>query len=60
MYYVNDGVYGSFNCVLFDHYSPVPEPLEVSLHSIFFLFGFVNNQLYMFLKPPLYVVVVTF
>jgi ornithine decarboxylase len=24
MYYVNDGVYGSFNCVLYDHY--VPEP----------------------------------
>ncbi|KAI6186629.1 hypothetical protein M3Y98_00153500 [Aphelenchoides besseyi] len=21
-YYVNDGVYGSFNCILFDHYSP--------------------------------------
>lgn len=25
MYYINDGVYGSFNCVLYDHY--VPEPL---------------------------------
>jgi ornithine decarboxylase len=24
MYYINDGVYGSFNCVLYDHY--VPEP----------------------------------
>uniref|UniRef100_A0AC34QWU4 Ornithine decarboxylase n=1 Tax=Panagrolaimus sp. JU765 TaxID=591449 RepID=A0AC34QWU4_9BILA len=27
MYYMNDGVYGSFNCKLFDHYSPVGEPL---------------------------------
>jgi len=25
MYYINDGVYGSFNCVLYDHY--VPEPV---------------------------------
>ena len=24
MYYVNDGVYGSFNCVLYDHYIPEP------------------------------------
>ena len=24
---MNDGVYGSFNCKLFDHYSPVGEPL---------------------------------
>jgi hypothetical protein len=24
MYYINDGVYGSFNCVLYDHH--VPEP----------------------------------
>jgi ornithine decarboxylase len=24
MYYINDGVYGSFNCILYDHY--VPEP----------------------------------
>lgn len=24
MYYVNDGVYGSFNCVLYDHYIPQP------------------------------------
>ncbi|XP_065061749.1 ornithine decarboxylase-like isoform X2 [Rhopilema esculentum] len=30
MYYVNDGVYGSFNCINFDHNSPVPEPLEPS------------------------------
>ncbi|PIO71621.1 Pyridoxal-dependent decarboxylase, sheet domain protein [Teladorsagia circumcincta] len=27
MYYVNDGVYGSFNCILFDHVDPVGAPL---------------------------------
>lgn len=27
MYYVNDGVYGSFNCILFDHYQPHSRPL---------------------------------
>uniref|UniRef100_A0AC34F7L3 Ornithine decarboxylase n=1 Tax=Panagrolaimus sp. ES5 TaxID=591445 RepID=A0AC34F7L3_9BILA len=27
MYYMNDGVYGSFNCKLFDHYSPIGKPL---------------------------------
>nr|P49725.1 RecName: Full=Ornithine decarboxylase; Short=ODC [Panagrellus redivivus]CAA57683.1 ornithine decarboxylase [Panagrellus redivivus]CAA65024.1 ornithine decarboxylase [Panagrellus redivivus] len=27
MYYMNDGVYGSFNCKLFDHYQPRGMPL---------------------------------
>lgn len=27
MYYINDGVYGSFNCILFDHAHPVGSPL---------------------------------
>ena len=27
MYYVNDGVYGSFNCLLFDHAEVQPMPL---------------------------------
>jgi len=27
MYYMNDGVYGSFNCILFDHYQPRGIPL---------------------------------
>uniref|UniRef100_A0A8R1DS30 ornithine decarboxylase n=1 Tax=Caenorhabditis japonica TaxID=281687 RepID=A0A8R1DS30_CAEJA len=27
MYYINDGVYGSFNCILFDHAHPVGFPL---------------------------------
>jgi ornithine decarboxylase len=26
--YQNDGVYGSFNCMFFDHYMPVPIPLR--------------------------------
>lgn len=26
MYYINDGVYGSFNCIMFDHYNPLPIP----------------------------------
>lgn len=26
LYYVNDGVYGSFNCIMFDHQAPVPIP----------------------------------
>ena len=27
MYYVNDGVYGSFNCILYDHADPKPKVL---------------------------------
>jgi ornithine decarboxylase len=27
LYYVNDGVYGSFNCIFFDHAAPTPLPL---------------------------------
>ncbi|KAK6754474.1 hypothetical protein RB195_013463 [Necator americanus] len=27
MYYINDGVYGSFNCILFDHVQPEGVPL---------------------------------
>ncbi|KAJ1810447.1 Ornithine decarboxylase [Coemansia sp. RSA 2598] len=27
MYYVNDGVYGSFNCIMFDHQHPMPRVL---------------------------------
>lgn len=29
MYYVNDGVYGSFNCLMFDHATVHPEVLSV-------------------------------
>ena len=28
MYYVNDGVYGSFNCLVFDHATVHPEVLD--------------------------------
>ena len=27
MYYVNDGMYGAFNCITFDHQTPKPTPL---------------------------------
>ena len=30
MYYVNDGVYGSFNCLLYDHAVVEPTLIEVS------------------------------
>ncbi|GBE90055.1 Ornithine decarboxylase [Sparassis crispa] len=33
MYYINDGVYGSFNCILFDH--QVPQPYVLSLNGSF-------------------------
>lgn len=28
MYYINDGVYGSFNCILYDHQVVEPQPLN--------------------------------
>lgn len=28
MYFINDGVYGSFNCILYDHQHVVPQPLK--------------------------------
>jgi len=30
MYYINDGVYGAFNCILFDHQSPQPYVLSLN------------------------------
>ncbi|VDN53751.1 unnamed protein product [Dracunculus medinensis] len=30
MYYINDGVYGSFNCIFFDHCTPRGFPLELN------------------------------
>jgi len=33
LYYVNDGVYQSFNCILFDHYTPTPLVLSSSRNS---------------------------
>ena len=31
MYYLNDGVYGSFNCILFDHAVVEPDLYDVSI-----------------------------
>jgi ornithine decarboxylase len=28
MYYLNDGLYGSLNCIMYDHASPMPKPLK--------------------------------
>ena len=28
LYYINDGVYGSFNCIMFDHASPEPLTMD--------------------------------
>jgi ornithine decarboxylase len=36
MYYLNDGVYGSFNCILFDHYQPRGHPLFVSIFYVLY------------------------
>lgn len=33
MYYVNDGVYGSFNCILYDHVTVEASLLDVRDHS---------------------------
>lgn len=30
MYYINDGVYGSFNCIFYDHAVVSPQPFVVS------------------------------
>merc|ERR1711998_123475 len=29
LYYIGDGIYGSFNCMLYDHYTP-PQPVPVT------------------------------
>lgn len=34
MYFLNDGVYGSFNCILYDHQEVTAIPLKVNKHSI--------------------------
>ncbi|KAF9219429.1 hypothetical protein BS17DRAFT_811154 [Gyrodon lividus] len=37
MYYINDGVYGAFNCILFDH--QVVEPYVLSINESFHVSG---------------------
>jgi len=42
LYYANDGVYQSFNCILFDHYTPTPlilNPTEVTEKHRTTIFG---------------------
>ncbi|XP_045505062.1 ornithine decarboxylase 1-like isoform X2 [Colias croceus] len=34
MYFINDGVYGSFNCLLYDHQQVTAEPLEESSEPV--------------------------
>lgn len=34
MYYVSDGVYGSFNCLLYDHATVEPEVVEVGIINL--------------------------
>jgi len=36
MYYINDGVYGSFNSLLYDHSKVTPIPLNVSYLQVTF------------------------
>lgn len=33
LYYINDGVYGSFNCIMYDYYNPVPVPVSELIES---------------------------
>lgn len=35
MYFINDGVYGSFNCILYDHKVVQPIPIETSKGDVF-------------------------
>jgi len=35
IYYLNDGVYGSFNCIIFDHQNPEIIPLEASSAKLY-------------------------
>ncbi|XP_065891459.1 ornithine decarboxylase-like [Dysidea avara] len=34
MYYINDGIYGSFNCLLHGHVKPTPKILQCSTNSV--------------------------
>lgn len=37
MYFLNDGVYGSFNCILYDHQEVTAIPLKVNKSVMFYL-----------------------
>jgi len=49
MYYVNDGVYGSFNCILFDH-MPVKASLVEVKWTFFKLFRYCRTLLVILIK----------
>lgn len=34
MYYINDGVYGSFNCIIYDHAVCTPIPFNIDNNSV--------------------------
>ncbi|KAI1291238.1 hypothetical protein EDD11_009037 [Mortierella claussenii] len=48
MYYVNDGVYGSFNCIMFDHQTCEP---QVLLRNGQFSYKYYHRQLWSSLSP---------
>lgn len=56
MYYINDGVYGSFNCIMFDHAAPVPVLLGEHDHSLNFttsIFGPTCDSIDLIIKDHL-------
>lgn len=48
LYYINDGVYGSFNCLMYDHYVPNPIPASEYIRK---LEQHVNES-YVTINPP--------
>jgi len=42
MYYINDGIYGSFNCLMFDHQHAHPKPL--CKNGQFYFDNLMNNE----------------
>lgn len=38
MYFINDGVYGSFNSILYDHSIVVPKPLNVNCALVTYIY----------------------
>lgn len=55
MYYVNDGVYGSFNCLLFDH--AVLETPFVEVKMLHFLMRICLNLIWHILSVPIFVII---
>jgi len=56
MYYINDGVYGSFNCIMFDHAAPQPVLLsehDTSLQFTSSIFGPTCDSIDLIIKDHL-------